>query len=105
MRGTHGLREEPGKQKPRSCRTQELARSSARENERQKKSGLTVFWRRHDQSENGRMNSRSRFQESCRKSGERWTGHIDQSGLLDKFDSVPTLPVTAVHSIGRCNTI
>ncbi len=35
------LREEPGKQKTRSCRTQELARSSARENEWQKKSGLT----------------------------------------------------------------
>ena len=28
--------EEPGKQKTRSCRTQELARSSAQENERQK---------------------------------------------------------------------
>jgi hypothetical protein len=35
--GTIGLREEPGKQKPRSCRTQELARSSAQKNERQKK--------------------------------------------------------------------
>ena len=34
------LRAEPGKQKPRSCRTQELARSSARENEWQKKGGL-----------------------------------------------------------------
>jgi hypothetical protein len=33
------LREEPGKQKTRSCRTQELARSSAQENERQKKIG------------------------------------------------------------------
>jgi len=28
---------EPGKQKPRSCRAQELARSSAQENARQKK--------------------------------------------------------------------
>jgi len=35
-----GLREEPGKQKTRSCRTQELARSSARENEWQKKGCL-----------------------------------------------------------------
>jgi hypothetical protein len=34
------LREEPGKQKTRSCRTQELARSSARENEWQKKASL-----------------------------------------------------------------
>ncbi len=32
-----GLREEPGKQKARSCRAQELARSSAQENERLKK--------------------------------------------------------------------
>ncbi len=32
-----GLREEPGKQKPRSCRAQELARSSAQENEGRKK--------------------------------------------------------------------
>jgi hypothetical protein len=31
------LRAEPGKQKARSCRTQELARSSAQKNERQKK--------------------------------------------------------------------
>jgi hypothetical protein len=34
------LRAEPGKQRPRSCRTQELARSSAQKNERQKKAGL-----------------------------------------------------------------
>jgi hypothetical protein len=34
------LREEPGKQKTRSCRTQELARSSAQKNEWQKKGGL-----------------------------------------------------------------
>ena len=32
------LRAEPGKQRPRSCRTQELARSSAQEEERRKKS-------------------------------------------------------------------
>jgi hypothetical protein len=40
MGGTCAVGEEPGKQKPRSCRTQELARSSARENEWQKKSEL-----------------------------------------------------------------
>jgi hypothetical protein len=40
MGGTCVVWEEPGKQKPRSCRTQELARSSARENEWQKKNGL-----------------------------------------------------------------
>jgi hypothetical protein len=34
------FREEPGKQKTRSCRAQELAGSSAQENERQKKGGL-----------------------------------------------------------------
>src|SRR5258706_1601004 len=39
-REPNGVRAEPGKQKTRSCRTQELARSSARENEWQKKSGL-----------------------------------------------------------------
>jgi LmbE family N-acetylglucosaminyl deacetylase len=31
------VRAEPGKQKPQSCRAQELARSSAQENERRKK--------------------------------------------------------------------
>jgi hypothetical protein len=31
MGGTCAVREEPGKQKPRSCRAQELARSSAQE--------------------------------------------------------------------------
>ena len=40
MGGTWAVREEPGKQKPRSCRAQELARSSAQENERQKKERL-----------------------------------------------------------------
>jgi len=35
------LRAEPGKQKPRSCRTQELARSSAQEKERRKKGSPT----------------------------------------------------------------
>ena len=39
-REPNGVRAEPGKQKPRSCRTQELARSSARENEWQKKGGV-----------------------------------------------------------------
>jgi len=34
------VREEPGKQKPRSCRVQELARSRAPENVRQKKEPL-----------------------------------------------------------------
>jgi len=38
-REPNGVRAEPGKQKTRSCRTQELARSSARENEWQKKGG------------------------------------------------------------------
>src|SRR5206468_639301 len=37
MGGTCAVREEPEKQKPRSCRAQELARSSAQENARQKK--------------------------------------------------------------------
>jgi hypothetical protein len=37
MGGTCAVREEPGKQKPRSCWAQELARSRAQENVRQKK--------------------------------------------------------------------
>ena len=36
MGGTCAVREEPTKQKPRSCRAQELARSSAQESARQK---------------------------------------------------------------------
>jgi hypothetical protein len=39
-REPNGVRAEPGKQKTRSCRTQELARSSAQENEWQKKDNL-----------------------------------------------------------------
>ena len=35
------FREEPGKQRTRSCRAQELARSSAQENERQKKHSVS----------------------------------------------------------------
>ena len=37
MGGTYAVWEEPGKQNPRSCRAQELVRSSAQEKERQKK--------------------------------------------------------------------
>src|ERR1700674_2143751 len=40
MGGTCAFREEPGKQKPRSCRAQELARSRAQENARRKKDSL-----------------------------------------------------------------
>src|ERR1700737_1634904 len=40
MGGTCAVREEPGKQKPRSCRAQELARSSAQETAWQKKDSL-----------------------------------------------------------------
>src|SRR5712664_2963440 len=41
MGGTCAVREEPGKQKPRGCRAQELARSSAKETAWQKKGRLT----------------------------------------------------------------
>ena len=40
MGGTHDVREEPRKQKTRSCRTQELAEAVAQENERQEKGAL-----------------------------------------------------------------
>jgi hypothetical protein len=46
MGGTCTVQEEPGKQNPRSCRAQELARSSAQENARQKKGAYQI-------SENG----------------------------------------------------
>ena len=48
MGGTRAVREEPGKQKPRSCRAQELARSSAQEKQWQKKGA----YRNQDLSEN-----------------------------------------------------
>jgi hypothetical protein len=38
----NGVSVEPGKQKPRSWRAQELARSSAQENARQKKAGCST---------------------------------------------------------------
>src|SRR5258706_145551 len=41
-REPRGVRAEPGKQKPRSCRTQELARSSAQENEWEKREGAVL---------------------------------------------------------------
>jgi len=48
MGGTCDVREEPGKQKPRRCRAQELARSSAQENERQKKEMVALSRNRLD---------------------------------------------------------
>src|SRR6266849_760953 len=42
MGGTCAVREEPGKQKPRSCWAQELARSSAQENGQQKNGRLPI---------------------------------------------------------------
>lgn len=48
MGGTCDVQEEPGKQNTRSCRAQELARSSAQENTQQKKelTGLREYTRR-----------------------------------------------------------
>jgi len=43
--------EEPGKQKPRSCRAQELARSRARENERQKRTLYRIQWESSEDEE------------------------------------------------------
>src|SRR5258708_1516079 len=61
-REPNGVRAEPGKQKTQSCRTQELARSSARENEWQKKGGVpqSVRSRRRDQ----------RASRACQSGGE-----------------------------------
>src|SRR5258708_38883150 len=44
MGGTCAVREEPGKQNTRSCRAQELARSRAQENARQKKRTYRNLW-------------------------------------------------------------
>jgi len=43
------LREEPGKQKPRSCRAQELARSRAQENAWKKKVKWGTQWNRREE--------------------------------------------------------
>jgi len=43
MGGTCAVREEPGKQKPRSCRAQELARSRAQKNAGQKKAACRTY--------------------------------------------------------------
>ena len=59
--------EEPGKQKSRSCRTQELARSSAQENEPQKKGDVPdsagiVWWKEHkDNAAENRQDDREIF--------------------------------------------
>ncbi len=44
-------REEPGKQKTRSCRAQEFARSRAQENERRKNEGPTGLKRQRQEQE------------------------------------------------------
>src|SRR6266404_3794660 len=54
MGGTCAVRVEPEKQKPRSCRAQELARSSAQKNARQKKAtyrNQTASWAKADSSQ------------------------------------------------------
>jgi hypothetical protein len=66
-REPNGVRAEPGKQKTRSCRTQELARSSARENEWQKKAHLP---------DSIRVGTRSR-----RTSAPRWKNCRESDGL------------------------
>jgi len=43
------VREEPGKQKPRSCRAQELARSRAQEGARQKKASVEISEHRDEE--------------------------------------------------------
>ena len=74
------LGEEPGKQKTRSCRAQELARSSAQENERQKK--VIVELRRMD--ENDRNSSQS-------------TGSASSSVFVSRSREWPALFVTFTH--------
>jgi hypothetical protein len=93
MGGTCAFREEPGKQKPRSCRAQELARSRAQENARQKmrlpKSEAIGFRRGHasNQSEDiENLDILSERIESGQFHGRDTCGHLTAWGEF-VFDS------------------
>ena len=80
------LRAEPRKQKTRSCRTQELARSSARENEWQKKGGL-LNW-----------------EDRCGIGRDMWAGKAEQkksavprSPQLPQWRSIQVAPAFCGH--------
>src|SRR6202022_4341866 len=65
-REPNGVRAEPGKQKTRSCRTQELARSSAQENEWQKKGGVLDWEHRRGMEPEWRAVKAEHKRISCR---------------------------------------
>jgi hypothetical protein len=74
------LRAEPGKQKPRSCRTQELARSSAQENERQKKAGLPDSTK-VSTTDGRRQHARQKKRSQCTRAGvARWNNCTEARG-------------------------
>src|SRR5260370_88874 len=65
-REPNGVWAEPGKQKTRSCRTQELARSSAQENEWQKKGGVLDWEHRRGMEPEWRAVKAEHKRISCR---------------------------------------
>ena len=88
--GPTGLAEEPGKQKTRSCRTQELARSSARENEWQKKSGLTRLnnGRHVERTKVGKHNGRRLENQLCLRSAASHQGGWDSYCEWQRLNAV-----------------
>src|SRR6266581_5144073 len=89
-REPNGVRAEPGKQKTRSCRTQELARSSARENEWQKKSGLTGPNKsRHvERTHVSKHNGRRLENQLCLRSGASHQGRCDSCCEWQRVNAV-----------------
>ncbi len=68
MGGACGVQEEPGKQNPRSCRAQELARSCAQERERQKKGRFTgLSANRLEEQTQGNKSARERWGVRCHR--------------------------------------
>jgi hypothetical protein len=83
MGGTCDVREEPGKQKTRSCGTQELARSSARENEWQKKACLPKSDDRRDMSLVRKQRKRNAKTLPVVHHSSRFDDVLDSSGRCD----------------------
>src|SRR5882762_11040631 len=77
--GTCAVREEPGKQKPRSCRAQELARSGAQEDDGQKKDNLFNFTGIGQGPESGqpRRRERAAMRSPYGRWQEMWRGRPD----------------------------
>ncbi len=95
MGGTCAVREEPGKQKPRSCRAQELARSSAQENARQKKDSLpksVKIARKRTLTQNGQ---RERCKGVVCSRLREYSGETDQCEMLVGAADEASLPTVS----------